>query len=407
VSTQQEAIIEAFIELGGVRTVKEIEFWVTKKYGSRWKDYGTRMADMVPEKKGGNSSSNIPLKFRVLKRVSRGKYAFIKARILPVQKSTVAKYTLKASNNHEAESMSNLTMPRYLVLNKSESVEVWSTQRLPFEPKDWLYDMRKEIRQAIMKIRFGPNKILYGSYVSQNKDDFDVENILFYNVGTGYFRNLDKAGVRFERVVSKPKEPPSSFSEFPLLHYHYYGPVSRESGFNHWTLDKPLVHWKARLPQNSLTTPRLAVIWLSIKNGSIESLNKTKEVPEKFVLKMRLRAPKSFRPSLSNLLKPLIDGAVASFHAHNGIQNKQIIDRLSRNLGVPKTEVSFNLYDDTYAVLGQRRLLWSWGQSVQWNPADDCCVAGEIMWDTSPDKTIEYSGTMFKTKTTSNTPASH
>ena len=32
------------------------------------------MADMVPEDKGGNSSSNVPTEYRVLKRVIRGIY---------------------------------------------------------------------------------------------------------------------------------------------------------------------------------------------------------------------------------------------------------------------------------------------------------------------------------------------
>ncbi|MEB3102049.1 hypothetical protein [Ferviditalea candida] len=54
--TQNEAILEAFKELGGVRTAKEICEWVEKKYGNRWNDYSTTMADMVPPNHGGNPS---------------------------------------------------------------------------------------------------------------------------------------------------------------------------------------------------------------------------------------------------------------------------------------------------------------------------------------------------------------
>ena len=61
------------------------------------------------------------------------------------------------------------------------------------------------------------------------------------------------------------------------------------------------------------------------------------------------------------------------------MHHKEIVDRLSRGLGESKTEVSSNLYNDTYAVLGERNLIWPWGSNVQWNPADDNCVAGEIV----------------------------
>lgn len=75
--TQYEAIIEAFEVLGGERTIKEIHCWVGAKYGLRWKDFGTAMADMVPISLGGNVTSQATEKVRVLKRVARGKYCLI------------------------------------------------------------------------------------------------------------------------------------------------------------------------------------------------------------------------------------------------------------------------------------------------------------------------------------------
>ena len=75
--TQNEAIIEAFKELGGVRTKEEIATWVNNKYGTKWKDFSTPLADMVPESRGGNKSSLVPEYFRVLERVERGKYRLV------------------------------------------------------------------------------------------------------------------------------------------------------------------------------------------------------------------------------------------------------------------------------------------------------------------------------------------
>ncbi len=69
-----EAIIEAFKALKGTRTIAEIRGWVKREYGDRWKDFGTKMADMFPLELGGNPSSNVSEKFRVFRRVSRGRY---------------------------------------------------------------------------------------------------------------------------------------------------------------------------------------------------------------------------------------------------------------------------------------------------------------------------------------------
>ena len=76
--TQVDAIIEAFKALGGDRRAAEIEAWVTGRYGARWVDYGTSLADMVhPDLAETNTSSNVPVEKRVLRRVNRGLYCLI------------------------------------------------------------------------------------------------------------------------------------------------------------------------------------------------------------------------------------------------------------------------------------------------------------------------------------------
>jgi hypothetical protein len=60
-----EAIIAAYETPGGERTIKEIKDWIYEKYGNRWRDIGTSMADMVPVTRGGNESSRIPEVYRI------------------------------------------------------------------------------------------------------------------------------------------------------------------------------------------------------------------------------------------------------------------------------------------------------------------------------------------------------
>jgi hypothetical protein len=76
--TQAETIIEAFKNLGGTRRIFEIKNWVDNKYGlNRWKDFNTTIADMVPISEGGNKTSTLTERVRVLKRVKVGYYCLI------------------------------------------------------------------------------------------------------------------------------------------------------------------------------------------------------------------------------------------------------------------------------------------------------------------------------------------
>jgi hypothetical protein len=77
VITHYEAILEAFKHLGGVQSRKEIDEWIQKKYQKEYKDTGTTLADMVPVTHGGNNSSTIPDRYRILLRISRGYYCII------------------------------------------------------------------------------------------------------------------------------------------------------------------------------------------------------------------------------------------------------------------------------------------------------------------------------------------
>jgi hypothetical protein len=66
----KEAIVEALTSLGGCGTIAEVREEIVSRYGRRWKDIGTAMADLCPE----STSSQYPARDRVLKRVGRGRY---------------------------------------------------------------------------------------------------------------------------------------------------------------------------------------------------------------------------------------------------------------------------------------------------------------------------------------------
>jgi hypothetical protein len=53
--------------------------------------------------------------------------------------------------------------------------------------------------------------------------------------------------------------------------------------------------------------------------------------------------------------------------------------------------------DPESAVLGRQRLLWRWRNGVQWNPADDLCVAAEVVIDPGIESEAwSHSGEIFE-----------
>ncbi|SRR5579875_391486 len=91
--------------------------------------------------------------------------------------------------------------------SQQNMVEVWSVQRLPFEPKDWLVDLRNDIRTGIHCLQSNPGQILHAIYSSSQAGLCDTENVLFYNVGLAHFASLMTTGLRFERCYLCPDSP--------------------------------------------------------------------------------------------------------------------------------------------------------------------------------------------------------
>jgi hypothetical protein len=64
-------------------------------------------------------------------------------------------------------------------------VEVWSSRRLPFQPKGSSLDLRSHLRESLRQraTNVGDGYSLDASYSSAHTSLVDVENVLLYNVG--------------------------------------------------------------------------------------------------------------------------------------------------------------------------------------------------------------------------------
>jgi hypothetical protein len=99
-------------------------------------------------------------------------------------------------------------------------VEMWTTQRLPFEPKGVLRTARDHLRTVLRKLTAARQSIVEARYTSISTGFVDTENVLLYNVGPAAFGSATRYGLIFTREFADPPTAPND--EGCWRHYHRY-----------------------------------------------------------------------------------------------------------------------------------------------------------------------------------------
>ncbi len=271
----------------------------------------------------------------------------------------------------------------------SKNVQVWSSTRLPFEPKGWLKDLREQIRHDLRHLKLGREGVLYASYVSSEKRFCDVENVLFYNVGPSNFNNLTRNGLRFERGFVEPPK----LDRFSFPHFQQYS-VEKNS-FSYWKPENELATFSSVPLNNFSGNSKVDEVWFSLKRGNIERLDST-EIPQYFGLNIEINSNKEMK--ISSILKVLLDGIISAFQCHLNDSEPSLFDMTSKRLGINSEKVRELLLDRKNAVLGSGKLIHKFSNSIQWNPKDDGLVAVEIIPKHDNSTSTTFSGNLFSVK---------
>ena len=262
----------------------------------------------------------------------------------------------------------------HIVLASGGLVEVWSKRRLQFEPQGASVEMRRELRSHLLELIAG-NRWLYAEYISEDDSLCDVENVLIYNVGATSFRNAASQGLVFERGYSSPPPPPQGFaSEF--AHYSRYRLAEADGGFHLWRQSSMLGSW-GPLDLSGLNP---ASIWADVKRSDPRGLGA--------------------QSNLASVVKPILDGVIAAFHGHDGTDNDRVATHLSGYLGETREQMDRWLLNNQANALGKLRLIWPRGQGVQWNPADDRCMAVEVSIGLGGAASATFGGELFSVEQT-------
>lgn len=253
-------------------------------------------------------------------------------------------------------------------------IEAWSVVRLPFEPKGTARDFRDALRAALRGSSAGTGHLhaVYGA--AESGRPVDAENILLYNVGTACLRHLMTAGVSFERSFQHPLPPVNSGLPSAGLHHHRYE-FGGSPALQYWSRGEQLASF-VDVPVSSLAKP--GPVWAALR-AHAEPPPRESGYVGPFIVDVSIGdAHRERRPSAADQVKPVLDGVISAYHSHEG-DCALVAERLA-NLGLgDPSRLQRELGDPVWNVLGSRVLVWPFGPAgVQWNPADDLCVAAHV-----------------------------
>lgn len=261
---------------------------------------------------------------------------------------------------------------QFHVAQSTSTVELWSTERLQFQPEGQMRQLKKALASTIGRAPRGEGGWLYAMYCSADVRAVDVENVLFYNVGTGAFGHATQGGIVFERAIAAPPACNRPLNWTPR-HYHLYQFAGDVRPFLYWEAGGALARWVGVVlpPLRGEVKPHM--IWSAMKHGVV--ITECNEPPKLFGVELVLQVPNGLALNLTAVAKPLLDGLLSALHVHDGGDLLELATRLGSRLGQMPDETARLLMDDSFSVLGPRRLLHRFGEGLKWNPADDGLVA--------------------------------
>ncbi|WDL98481.1 hypothetical protein [Alicyclobacillus sp. ALC3] len=287
----------------------------------------------------------------------------------------------------------NTPPPYWMRVPQSDStVELWSTARLPFEPKGWMRQMRDDLRQALHQIRPETDKsFLQAAYISTDTGYFDTENVLLYNVGVAAFKHLCLRGISFKHIVQVPPSCPVTLSGETAHFYRYK--VTPTATLPLTNDNDTIAKWPSNAcpPLTQSTKPH--VIWGLLSQQVATTI--VREWNGTFGLELTLSVPKGAVLNTAGLVKPLLDGIVSSFHTHDGSHLSDVTNRLGSLTGLSSEYIETLLMDSDKAVFGRKRLIYPRGHGVQWAPNDHHCVVATLHVDYVDRKEWTLSGRLY------------
>ena len=284
----------------------------------------------------------------------------------------------------DEENAENLQDENYCIEKEQDAVHAYAKSYIPFETNiSWIKKFRNALRQALKEqLRPVSDLCLMANYSGPAAGMADLENILFYNIGTSSFSALGAQELRMEIAG------PSSRQEYP--HYYCYQCRNVKTLPEPQWKKEPAVTWENVETTGFSSSKKPFDYWLSLLK-SPEKIKIYRTVPkgQNFGLEIRISVPAESKLDLACAIKALLDGAICAFHGADASMREQA-EAIAARLGI-SSQVLFQTKD----VLGPRRFVELFRDGVKWNPQDDYCMAARLVLMRSNKGTSSFSGGIY------------
>lgn len=295
---------------------------------------------------------------------------------------------------------SKLNTEFFDITANEKSVLAASDFYIPFEigpsqagKRTQIADFKSKLRTAIGLMRPQGREILFAQYAEEGGKDrfFDLENMLFYNLGPTVFANCAVHGISFSALPDKA----ALCRENGLRdrkHVYCYQCLPLSAAESHFAALPLMAEW-TDISLDRREAGTLAKYWKAIRRAKDRvTVFDYAESPITSCFALKIQLYLSNEVKLANAIKPLIDGVVCAFHGENARCLACLTDFCTRQhceeLAVP------NKFP---AVLGEREFIRPYrsGRSFLWNPADDFCKLALVTVSYGTEASL-FSGEIYK-----------
>ena len=264
--------------------------------------------------------------------------------------------------------------------NANPVLEAWIGDYIRFEHRPPHQEqLRTAIRERLRVLDAKRDEVLHSTFLGPKHPAADVENLALYNIDdTGRsFARAARFGLRFELAPGVPSSPTGK----EYAYGYRYELAPRRAPFRHWAESRELVSWDWVDLGRFFGEKKLEQVWLALARTTTTIASPGIPNAAPFAVRLTIRPPRSTTPALGALVKGVVDGVVSAFQAHcDGSNLVELATRLARVIPASPEEIQALLTSEDKAVLGAvPRLLHIRGAGVQWAPADDMCLAGELL----------------------------
>lgn len=270
-------------------------------------------------------------------------------------------------------SMAKKTDLGYTIKANDKEVLIEADFYVPFEPKkanarirDKVIELQNVIKQAIKELVVEDEEILFASYSENDKNKFyDVENMLFFNIGTSTFSNCCKNQIAFIGDEERFATPDIQHTDIEERHYYAYR-VMKVQEVNSVLADKKVIASWNRIPID-IKIPQSATRYYATIRENAPNIIVNEALTGKCLFGMKLDLTLPLKSLPASVMKPLLDGIICAFHGEEGSAAETI------NKMFDDTTQFVNEASKKINIFGNREYVSQYRgeNSYKWNPEDE------------------------------------